>query len=150
MNLTILSDFVSLASGLIATVYGFGERYCGHPSNPSPCSLGAVTASGEIFDPSLPTLAVPMPENTRLRSPVYIKIRTAESPCVRVKVNDKKHPRYIGTQGFDLSPAAVALLGVKPTRYWSDKVYLCEDADAIFKMVTFDSVIRNGDDWRYR
>lgn len=127
--LTTLSEFalkyIAFASGLTATVYGFGERYCGSPASPVQCQLGAITASGEIFDPNLPSLAVPMPDRYILASS-YLRVRVKNRPCVTVKVNDKKNPRYIGTQGFDLSPAAVTLLTGKPaTRYWSDKVYLC-------------------------
>lgn len=123
---TNMLTFIMLASGLVATTYGWKERFCGSPMIPVPCALGAVTASGEIFDPDLPSVAVPMPENLITR-PTYVWLKIEGGSCKRLRINDKKHWRYIGTGGFDLTPAAVRkLTGSEPKRYWSAKVYVCE------------------------
>ncbi len=116
-------------STLIATVYGFGESYCGDYGQPRPCSIGAVTASGEMFDPMLPTAAIALPRNQVLR-PFWAWLRVGNGDCQKVWVNDKKNERYIGDKDLDLTPAAVHLLtGQTPTQFWSGVVKLCRSKD---------------------
>lgn len=117
--------FISLAIASTATVYGYGERMCGDIGKPRPCDTRAVTASGERFNPAEIAAAVPMPTNKRLRLKT-IHVKTHDGKCLKVKINDKKNPRYVGSGGLDLTPAAVfAITGKVPNRYWSGKVELC-------------------------
>lgn len=109
-----------------ATVYGFGESNCGDPGKARPCSFGAITASGEVFDPNEISAAVPAPKNLRIHK-TYIYVKNHRGFCIKLKINDKKHWRYIGNSGFDLTPAAVKAITGKPaTKYWSGKVQLCK------------------------
>lgn len=118
--------FIALAAVQVATVYGYGESMCGDIGQPRPCDTGAITASGERFNPSEITAAVPAPKAKRIfTKTIYIK--NHEGDCIPVKINDKKNPRYIGKGGLDLTPAAVwAITGRLPNRYWSGKIELCQ------------------------
>ena len=124
-----LPIFVDIALKHPATTYGWGERMCGDVGNPKPCLRGAVTASGETFRPHrVPSAAVPAPTNKRLRASwIHLKLAgVPDAPCVRIRLNDKANPRWIGQRGFDLSPAAVReLTQGMPTPYWSGKVEQC-------------------------
>ena len=107
--------------------FGIVKSNCGDIGTPEPCAKGAITASGEMFDPDTPSMAVAAPTNMRITAK-DIWIRTDNTECIKIRVNDKMNPRYTGERGFDLSPAAVKLLtGQEPKPYWSDKVYVCED-----------------------
>ena len=116
-----------------ATVYGvkgagkdFGyERNCGDVGKARPCDKNAITASGEKFDPYDVSAAVPAPANLRLR--VYtVYVKNYRGRCIPLKINDKKSPKYVGSGGLDLTPAAVfAITGKVPTRYWSGRIELC-------------------------
>ena len=118
--------YIKLASGLLATVYGFGEPNCGDVGAPRPCELGAITASGEVFDPLRPMAATAAPLSSRVHSR-YVGMRVADGLCHPIRIADKSNPRFIGVRGFDLSPKAVELLTGKPaTPWWSGRVYLCK------------------------
>jgi len=118
--------YLIIASGLHSTTYGWDETNCGDIGVPRPCSHGAITASGEVFDPETPTMAVFAPTKLRMggRAKVVL-VRLPGGSCKYVRVNDKGNPRYIGERGFDLTPAAITLLGEEPTKFWSGKVELC-------------------------
>lgn len=121
--------FIALAATQVATVYGYGEHYCGDVGQPRPCDSRAVTASGDRFKPMEITAAVPAPKRKRISS-YTIYIKSHKGTCVPVKVNDKKNPRYIGKGGLDLTPGAVwAITGRLPTRYWSGKIELCKPTE---------------------
>jgi hypothetical protein len=120
-----LIEFVVLAASLPATTYGWGEHMCGDIGTPKPCIAGAITASGEVFDPEIPSAAIPFTYERRLRAR-WIGLRVPGGECQRIRLNDKANPRWIGKRGFDLSPAAVALITQgQPAAYWSGKVELC-------------------------
>lgn len=121
----IVDKFISIALGILSTTYGYGEIMCGDIDNPKECSKGALTASGEVFDPNMPTMAVFSPTKMRMGSIViYVKLRKV-GKCEYIRVNDKGNPRYIGSRGFDLTPAAVRLLGGHATPYWSGIIEPC-------------------------
>lgn len=92
------------------------------------CSRGAITASGEPFQPfDEPSAAIALPTNVIMR-PSWVYLRIADGECHRVRVNDKMNPRFIGKRGFDLSPAAQSLLTGQPaSRNWSARVFICEE-----------------------
>lgn len=119
-------NFVLLALKFNATVYGFEELYCGdYDSLPVACSVGAVTASGEQFNPEDISAAVPMPRNRVLRI-TEISLKAHDGSCITVRIIDKKNERYIGSSGLDLSPAAVEAITGKPaSRFWSGRVEQC-------------------------
>lgn len=118
--------FVLIAINYSATVFGMGEYYCGdYDKTPEPCTNGAITASGEVFNPDELVAAVPMPRNRILRV-AEIKIRAHNGECLTIRVNDKKHERFIGNSGLDLSPATVeAITGTPATKHWSGRVSIC-------------------------
>lgn len=116
--------YVSKAFGIRSTTYGHGNMFCGDVGKPAPCSKGAITASGEVFDPDIPTMAVFAPSKYIIRSTV-IPVRLNNNECKFIRVNDKGNPRYIKKRGFDLTPASVKLLGGESSEYWSGKLYLC-------------------------
>ncbi len=120
-----LHELLVVASGLTATTYGHGELMCGDVGKPRACKVGAITASGEPFDPSLPTAAIAAPFTYRLQArTVYLKVPGGQ--CRPIRLTDKMNPRYIGKRGFDLSPKAVQLLtNEEPSRTWSGKVEVC-------------------------
>lgn len=124
--MTLLELLLTTASGLPSSTYGYSEMMCGDVGRPRSCAVGATTASGETFDPSIPSAAVAAPASLVLKAR-YIWIRLADGPfrCVRVRLNDKMNPRWIGVRGFDLTPAAVEKLGGLPTPKWSGRVRVC-------------------------
>lgn len=104
--------------------YGWGEKMCGDIGHPRACSKGAVTASGEIFDPEIPSIAVSAPSKVRGRAyNIYIKVKNG--PCIKVRANDKKNFRYLRTVPIDISPRAIQLMTGSRSRNFSDKIYLC-------------------------
>jgi hypothetical protein len=118
-------EYVMVALALTATTYGHGEEgKCGDVGSPVACEQGAITSSGEIFDPEEPTAAVPAPAKQRTR-PMYVSVKAVNGDCVQIKVNDKANPRYIGRRGLDLTPGALRLLGIEPTKHWSGKLEMC-------------------------
>jgi hypothetical protein len=120
-----LAAYLLIASGITATTYGHGEFNCGDVESPRQCAAGAVTASGESFVPDYPSAAIAAPARLIVRGQ-WIKLRVDEGPCFAVRLNDKMNPRYIGTRGFDLSPAAVELLTGQPAHpRWSGRVHVC-------------------------
>lgn len=121
-----LTELLIVASGLHSTTYGFGETKCGDTHAPIPCAYGALTASGDVFDPDVPTAAIAAPFKLRLRAQT-IWLRVPGKACHPIRLNDKLHPRWIGQRGFDLSAAAVRQLTGKPaTPYWSGIVEVCK------------------------
>lgn len=122
MQLILL--YVLAASGLRSTTYGYNEKMCGDIGKPVECAIGSITASGEGFNPNLPTAAVFSP-TSMIMKPTVIPVRIASGKCKFIRINDKGSPRFIGRRGFDLSPSAVRLLGGKPTLYWSGTIYVC-------------------------
>ena len=119
-------EYLVIASGLISTTYGHGEARCGDYGQPRACEQGAVTASGQTFQPEVPSAAIALPRNRILRARI-VHLRVGDGPCKPINLNDKLNERYIGKRGFDLSPAAVQLLTGKPaTRHWSGTVHVCE------------------------
>lgn len=110
----MLLQFINLAFTVgLSSTYGWGEHMCSdYDTKPQPCSKGAITASGEIFDPELPTAAVAAPRNLRMR-PVVVYMSANGGPCTRIRINDKLNERYIGIRGFDLSRGALRALGLK-------------------------------------
>lgn len=118
--------FITLALMKTATVYGYGEKNCGDPGKAVSCKLGAVTASGQIFNPDEISAAVPAPRNTRIRI-THIWVKAYNNTCIKLKINDKKNWRYIGTGGLDLTPAAVlAITGKLPSKSWSGRLEMCK------------------------
>jgi hypothetical protein len=110
--------FAQSAIALPASVYGLGETFCGGTGTPRPCSKGAITASGETFDPSAVTAAVFLPAHFLAR-PHFIYVRVPKGPCVRLWVNDKGNPRFAGQRGLDVTPAAFQALTGTPARAYS-------------------------------
>lgn len=130
-----LIELLIIASGLMSTTYGYGEKNCGDIGRAVACDSLAITASGLAFNPRIPQVAIAAPTSMRLRDRA-IWLRVADQPCRRVLLVDKMNPRYIGIRGFDLNPAAQALLTGKPaTRHWSGKVFVCS--------VPYELVINN-------
>lgn len=118
--------YIALAfqTGLSST-YGYGERMCGDIGTPRPCSEGAITASGEPFDPQEVSGAVFAPKRLRM-AVYYVRMRIGDGPCILVKINDKGNPRYIGRRGFDLTPGALTALTGSANPRWSGRVSLCK------------------------
>jgi len=123
----IINKFIHIANGLIATVYGFGEKNCGDVDKPVKCAVGATTASGLPFDPAKVIAALAAPSNVRIRPGRIVHLRLEGSThCVKIKLADKMNERYIGQRGFDLTPAAIVALGSTPHKHWSNRVFICE------------------------
>lgn len=122
----MLLHFIELAFLVsFSTTYGYGEFYCGDIGRPRPCERGAITASGEPFDPDLPTAAVFAPTNLRI-IPTVVHMRIDDGPCAEILVTDKGNPRFIGKRGFDLTPGALRALGIEPHSKWSGYVQPCQ------------------------
>jgi hypothetical protein len=119
----VVSDFIALASGLLATTYGHGESKCG-VEVAIPCIAGARTASGEVLHADVPSVAIAAPVWLRIRAR-WIYLRTENSACHRVRLNDKMNSRHIGRKGFDLSPLALVMLTGKSDKHWSGRVFVC-------------------------
>lgn len=121
-----VSGFVALALKFHATVYGYGELYCGdYDSEPQPCDSTAITASGEPFNPDELIAAVPLPRN-RIMRPLTIGVLDHAGRCLQIRVIDKKNERFIGNSGLDLSPGAVLAITGKPApRHFSGKLGPC-------------------------
>jgi hypothetical protein len=125
----MMPEFLLLASGLVATTYGYNELMCGDVGKPVPCALGAITASGVPFDPSLPQVALAAPSNIRIRA-TWIYIKAEGQQCKKVHLVDKMNERWIGVRGMDLTPAAVELITGKPaSETWSGKVFVCDSRE---------------------
>jgi hypothetical protein len=125
------AEYIVMALMKTATIYGFGESYCGDIGKAVPCDHRAITASGEPFDPKKPTAAIPMPAK-RIMRPTVIWLKTVTGECVAIRLNDKKNARYIGNGGLDLTPAAVSVLGHDAHKAWSGKVEACVGTDETF------------------
>lgn len=119
--------YIMIASGLHSTTYGYSELMCGDIGKPVKCSVGAITASGEVFDPQIPSAAIFSPTRLRMwkRASVMPLRILPDGKCMFIRINDKGNPRYIGKRGFDLTPASVKLLGGKVADTWSGKVEVC-------------------------
>lgn len=122
----MIEYYLAIASGLISTVYGGGEMFCGDIGKPRPCAYGAITASGEVFDPSIPMAAIAAPSGVRFRSRM-VSLKVPGGECKPVLLADKMNPRWVGVRGFDLTPAAVELLtGGAQGLKWSGRVQVCD------------------------
>lgn len=122
----MIEMFIALAELTHATTYGFGEKRCGNVDSPTTCSSGAITASGDSFDPQALTVAVPTPKWLQIRR-TNISLKDYRGNCFKVVVNDKKHWRFIGKSGMDVTPAVQErLTGKKAHKYWKGKVSLCK------------------------
>jgi hypothetical protein len=128
MSIT-LTTYLQLASGLLATTYGWGEAMCGDPGNPRQCVSGQPTASGLPLRPQAAQAAVAVPGYIRIPPEgIYIGIRLAGRPheCHMIHLVDKMSERWIGQRGWDLTPGAVRrITGMDPVRGWSAPVELC-------------------------
>jgi len=120
-----ITYYILMASGLVSTTYGWGEKMCGDIGHPVECVKGARTASGDEFNPTVPSAAVAATTGLRMRS-VLIGLRIPGGKCHHITINDKSNPRWIGDRGFDLSPAAVRLLTGEAYKYWSGVVEVCK------------------------
>jgi hypothetical protein len=120
----MIETLIKLALYFSATTYGYGELMCGDIGDPKPCVKGAVTASGEVFDPDIASAAVPTPTDVKMVVHV-IGIKSHDGLCIKVRVNDKSNPRWIGSRGLDLSPKAVELITGKKTKYFMSKIERC-------------------------
>lgn len=120
-----LFQFILAAHNSIATVYGYSESYCGVNGAAVKCEKGAVTSSGEIFDPEIATMALAVPNDILIR-PTMVVIRIESGPCRAIRLNDRKNENAAHTESrWDLTPAAILVLGGKPTPTWSGRIYLC-------------------------
>ena len=117
-------EYVVIALTLTASTYGYDEDKCGDTDKPVSCASGATTSSGEEFDPDEATAAVPAPTKQRTR-PMFVSVKAVNGTCVDIRINDKGNPRYIGRRGLDLTPGALRLLGIEPTKHWSGKLEMC-------------------------
>lgn len=124
MTTLSLNIHIKEASGKRADVYGVGELSCGDVDSPRTCSRGAITASGAVFDPTLPSIAISLPKRMRIR-PTLIWVKTLSSPCSPIWLTDKKHPRHVVTRPWDVSPAAAKVLKFKGTR---DILHICKES----------------------
>lgn len=121
----MIESFLLLASGLLASTYGYGELFCGDIGKARPCSYGAITASGVIFDPDKPQAAIAMPQEIPIvERTIYLRI--AGGPCRPIQLVDKMNPRFIGERGFDLSPRAVQDLTGKRDENFLQAVFVCK------------------------
>lgn len=120
----LMFELFLMAQSFRATTYGFGEMYCGNIGNPKPCSYGQITASGEVFDPSKATAAIPAPTSLRMTA-FNIRVRNYKGECIIIRVNDKSNPRWINKRGLDLTPKAVELITGKSTPHWSGVLNFC-------------------------
>lgn len=123
-----IDKYVELAFKYRASTYGYGEIMCGDIGAPRRCKSGALTASGEVFNPYLPTAAVFAPTKLRMSARyVWMKMKGGPYNCRMIRVNDKGNPRFIGERGFDLTPGAVLLLGGTPSPTWGGRLERCSD-----------------------
>lgn len=121
----MILSYLALSLNFAATTYGHGEMNCGDVGKAVICDHNATTASGEPFDPFALTSALPIPGNLILR-PFSIYLKSYKGECLKIRVNDKKNPRYVGNGGLDLSRGTVIALTGKDDRHWSGKVTLCQ------------------------
>jgi hypothetical protein len=121
----MIALYVSIALSHPATTYGWGEVMCGDVHSPRACDNEATTASGEPFQPDIPSAAVPAPFNVIMPSKI-IWLRDEQGECRSLTLNDKKHPRFIASGGLDLSKGAIEMLYPSTaSRTWSGKVEAC-------------------------
>jgi hypothetical protein len=118
--------YVAIAINYTATTYGFGEKMCGDVGKPVKCDSNAITASGTPFDPEALTAAVPMPNKYRLKKEHVWLYSEFQDKCIKVKINDKKNPRYIGNSGLDITPALQEALFGTRNWFWSGELEVCE------------------------
>ena len=120
-------------SGMMGSVYGFGEKMCGDVGSPVACDSNAITASGDAFDPEKATVAIALPHYLIVR-PTTIQIRVENGPCKFVRINDKKPIKWKDSKPWDLTPATVEMLTGKPAqKHWSGRIFICFDTIVIGK-----------------
>jgi len=121
-----LIEYIVLAGSLVAFTFGYSEKRCGDINHPVACSIGATTSSGEKFNPLLiASAALPLPRRLKMRA-LTIKFKAKNGKCVPIRINDKSPEKWIGKRGFELTPAALRILGITPSKKWSGRVELCE------------------------
>jgi len=139
--------YLIMAIFLPNSTYGYNELMCGNIGRPKPCSYGALTANGDVFDPNIASAAIPSP--TKLSMGTYYLNVQGKNGCFKLRVNDKSNPRWINKRGFDLSPKAVELITGKRNRHWSGRIKLCaNDAGTVstfFKLKTCSSLLQKLD-----
>jgi hypothetical protein len=127
-----LETYLQKADGKVATVYGFSEKLCGDVGKPRRCSKGAITASGQMFDPHEPTAAMALPFKFKLPAEgLRVGLMFEGGTCTSILINDKKHPRFINHKPLDLSIGAVKAMGGIPTKIFSAEVFLCDVEPAV-------------------
>lgn len=127
--LTLLFSY----SGMMGSVYGFGEKMCGDVGKAVACDKNATTATGDAFDPDKATVAIALPSFMLVRR-TTIQIRIDDGPCKFVQINDKKPFKWKNSTPWDLTPATVELLTGKPAKkHWSGIVHICWDTIVIGK-----------------
>ena len=126
MTLESLFSFILAAHGSWATIYGYGESFCGSPDKPAKCEKGAITASGELFDPDQATMALSVPNNIIIRPTIVVVRLNSTGECKPILLNDRKNEKHAhSVDRFDLTPATVMYLGGKPSPTWRGRLYLC-------------------------
>lgn len=126
----LIIDFIMIAILSPATVYGYGEKNCGNPGNAKPCVYGAITSSGEIFNPKKVTAALPVPKDTNFK-PFDVYVKNYKNECILLRINDKSNHRWVGKRGLDLTPAAVTAIVGKSHKKWSGKLEFCDQTYSI-------------------
>jgi hypothetical protein len=58
---------------------------------------------------------------------MYVSVKAVNGACVNIRINNKANPKYVGRRGLDLTPGALRLLGIEPTKHWSGKLEMCEE-----------------------
>ena len=122
----MLTEFILAAHGLMGSTYGYGETYCGDVGRPVACDSSSITASGMPLLPSVPIVALSVPANRIMRKPEWIRLKVEGGQCAWVLLADKKNERFRNDKPWDFTPKALEVLGVKPDRNWSGKVYVCD------------------------
>jgi rare lipoprotein A (peptidoglycan hydrolase) len=124
-------EYIILAGSLSAFTFGYQEKMCGDVKHPTECTVGAKTASGEKFNPNvIASAALPLPKRFKMKA-MTILFKARNGNCVKIRVNDRAPAKWLKKRGFELTPAALRLLGIKPNRKWSGKVELCEPVKEI-------------------
>lgn len=117
-------DYIIIASGLLSTTYGYGERFCGDIGKPVACDSRATTSSGIPLTNSLPIIAVAAPSRVTFKAH-WVRMKADNKKCAWLLLADKMNPRYVGNRGFDLTPEALRRLSIKPHKHWSGTLTPC-------------------------
>jgi hypothetical protein len=121
-------EHLNNASGKKAHTYGWQELSCSSLTKPTPCVKGAKTASGVTFDPDVASFAFALPVTYRVK-PMKVLLRLKGGVCKWIWLLDKKNMRMIEKAPWDLTKAAITLLGGKASSSWSGIVEVCKLPD---------------------